>query len=618
MSGGEPTIHPRLVEFIKYGRKLGYEKIQIVSNGRMLGYSRFTKALKKAGLDETTFSIHGHTRELHEGHTRVPGSFSQIVSGIRNALKEGFIVNTDTVITKMNYSQLPDIINFVHRLGVTEMNLMSMVPVGNAWNNRNAVFYDFEKVTPFVRKVIKYCESNNIVLWLSRYPAKYLEGHEKYIESYKKIAEDVIAIGEDHFRDPPCKGLKCEYCGVSNVCSDIEKALNYTKSRDAKVLDFLDIFSENPQASISEELHGIIRKLQKDKSLSVLGVPPCTLPPKLWERACNPPLLKGNSSDFEKLVDEICKRDMIKNKSCEKCTMFHDCPGIYREYARTFGFGELAPLSCREIRITLDCNMNCQFCNTGKESENVIVDLPDIYSKLEIWANKEIDHLIISGGEPTMHPMLHELIKNAKKNIKRVDIQTNALKLADPSFVSRLRENGLDGAFVSFHSHDPQVFEKLTKGDMKEACKGIKNLIAEGILTSINIVVNEMNYRQLTSTVKYINKEFSGITSISFSYVCPVNRAMKNKWVIPKISDAVPHMMKALEKTRELGIKANVVARSGIPACMLPGYEEFFESVGEIRQDDKDKIKKDECSSCERNSRCDGFWKEYVNIHGFT
>src|SRR5580700_2421981 len=35
LSGGEPTIHPSYVDFIKLGARAGYGKIQTVTNGRL-------------------------------------------------------------------------------------------------------------------------------------------------------------------------------------------------------------------------------------------------------------------------------------------------------------------------------------------------------------------------------------------------------------------------------------------------------------------------------------------------------------------------------------------------------------------------------------------------------
>src|SRR3984957_6886968 len=41
LSGGEPTIHPNYVDFVRLGRLAGYSKIQTVTNGRLFAYGDF-------------------------------------------------------------------------------------------------------------------------------------------------------------------------------------------------------------------------------------------------------------------------------------------------------------------------------------------------------------------------------------------------------------------------------------------------------------------------------------------------------------------------------------------------------------------------------------------------
>ena len=60
------------------------ELVQTVTNGRMFQYPAFLGTAADNGLDEITFSLHGHTAKLHEGLTRTPGSFDQTVGGIDN------------------------------------------------------------------------------------------------------------------------------------------------------------------------------------------------------------------------------------------------------------------------------------------------------------------------------------------------------------------------------------------------------------------------------------------------------------------------------------------------------------------------------------------------------
>lgn len=300
LSGGEPTIHPKILEFIAYGKLAGYKKIQIITNGRMLAYKSFADALQNAGLNEVTFSIHGHTKKLHESMTRVRGSFGQIISGIKNAGRKGFIVNSDTVITKLNYKYLPEIISFLHSLGINEVNLMSIVPFGNAWKNRGTVIYKFGDAAPFVHRVIEYCKNNNMVLWLSRFPAEYLEGYEEYIESCKKLLEEVLTRNENFFKQTPsCRGDRCAYCGIKTACKNLVDG-SYTKQN-----------------------------------------PPCLSFPET--NAGRKTATRGGKS-FKDFTAEVCMNARVKRLACSECVFNSSCEGVLIEQARKDGFKHIKPI----------------------------------------------------------------------------------------------------------------------------------------------------------------------------------------------------------------------------------------------------------------------------------
>ena len=302
LSGGEPTIHPKILDFIKYGRQIGYKKIQIITNGRMLAYASFVDALKNAGLSEVTFSIHGHTKKLHETLTGVPGSFEQIIQGIKNAREKGLVVNTDTTITKINYRHLSKIISLVYSLGINEVNLMSIVPFGNAWRNRNKIMYKLEDVMPYVHQVIDFCNKKNMMLWFSRFPAEYLERCEDYIESYKKIVEEVLARKKDFFRKKPsCKGERCKYCGIRDVCNELVSGF-------------------------------------KDYSYIAYSEPPCLNKGKLAAKNIK------KAGSFRQYAELIGKNSVIKRFACNNCKFDSKCSGISREYARIYGFKDIKPI----------------------------------------------------------------------------------------------------------------------------------------------------------------------------------------------------------------------------------------------------------------------------------
>lgn len=644
LSGGEPTVHPDILDFVRYGKEVGYKRIQIISNGRMLAYSRFLDDIVKAGLDETTFSIHGHTARLHESMTRVPGSFKQIVAGMRNALSKNLIVNTDTIITKMNYRYLLDIIKFVHSLGIYEVNLMSIVPFGNSWKYRENVLYDFEKVVPYVHRTIEYCIRNGMNIWLSRFPAKYMEGYERYIDSYRKIHEDVVAMGDFFKREPECMGEKCVYCGISDVCTDMQNALNNKGLKDEEIIEislnrenieklseivrkkgvktvlkFEPPLDKGSNIRLSEAIPRIKDALKDCSNISVSGIPPCMFFPKEF-RTVDMPLPKN--AEFKKIAEHICMHSTVKRVACEKCILNDGCRGISREYVRKFGFSEIHPVICREIRINMDCNQDCLFCNTDENAENVILDSKEAILKIKEWCREGLNYLIISGKEPTLHPDLEDFIKLAKGlGCKKIEIQTNAVRLSDREYVKKLSDSGLTHAFVSFHSHKKGVYERITQSrKYGDAASGIRNLIKSGIEVTINVVINELNYRQLPEFVRYVKENFIGCNFMVFSFVAPVCSALDNKWVIPRISLVTPYLKKALDSCIKNGIDARIPSRCGIPACFLKGYEDFLDELNESSRwaNSADKVKRKECKDCEYNDRCNGLWKEYVNKHGWS
>src|SRR5580692_8771043 len=96
LSGGEPTIHPDYVDFVRLGRLAGYSKIQTVTNGRLFSYGTFLDRCLAEGLSEITFSIHGPNARVHDALVGTKGAFDEEVRGLKAALADGRpIVNVD-------------------------------------------------------------------------------------------------------------------------------------------------------------------------------------------------------------------------------------------------------------------------------------------------------------------------------------------------------------------------------------------------------------------------------------------------------------------------------------------------------------------------------------------
>jgi MoaA/NifB/PqqE/SkfB family radical SAM enzyme len=231
ISGGEATISPDFLEFLAYGKKLGYKKIQVITNGRMFAYPDFIEAAVKNGLKEITFSIHGQTKDLYEQLTNIPGSFEQIIKALTNARQyPELILNIDIVINKLNYKYLEDIIKFYSQhFSIFEYDLLQIIPYGRAMTNKELLFYDLEEALPYLRKVFDLAvKDKRFYIWTNRLPAKYLEGYEVLIQDPYKLWDEIRGR-QELFTDYLEKNEKlscqdefrCQHCCLNDFCQKL-------------------------------------------------------------------------------------------------------------------------------------------------------------------------------------------------------------------------------------------------------------------------------------------------------------------------------------------------------------------------------------------------------------
>jgi MoaA/NifB/PqqE/SkfB family radical SAM enzyme len=243
LSGGEPTIHPKYVEFIRLGALAGYPKIQTVTNGRMFAYDDFLRRCLDAGLSEITFSLHGPNARVHDALVGTKGAFDEEMRGLKNALAHreatGLpIVNVDVVVNRANVRHLAEMLSMLLDLGVGEFDLLQVVPFGRAFRDgRDTLFYDLEEARPHIQAALAYSKRPDVHLWMNRFPPQHLEGFEHLIQDPYKLNDEVrgrkeefarwIDTGEPlDCRDPE----RCRYCYLEKLCDSLVQSMDRVAS----------------------------------------------------------------------------------------------------------------------------------------------------------------------------------------------------------------------------------------------------------------------------------------------------------------------------------------------------------------------------------------------------
>jgi 7,8-dihydro-6-hydroxymethylpterin dimethyltransferase len=120
------------------------------------------------------------------------------------------------------------------------------------------------------------------------------------------------------------------------------------------------------------------------------------------------------------------------------------------------------------VTITSACNLDCPICYVHNKNDDAyhmpVADFAAILDHLRTDHGGELDIINLTGGEPTMHPRLFEMLAMAKAaGIHRVTVCSNGIRLAkDEAFVARLAEHGARIA-LSFDTFDPHT-DKLMQG----------------------------------------------------------------------------------------------------------------------------------------------------------
>lgn len=132
LTGGEPTLRKDLIKIIKLAKKYGFVHVQLNTTGINLMDPKYTKKLKKAGVNVLYLSFDSVRKEVNtKNHWEIPYTFD----ACRKA-KLG-IVLVPTVINTWNSDDLGDIINFglnnidiVRAVNFQPVSLVGRMPKG--------------------------------------------------------------------------------------------------------------------------------------------------------------------------------------------------------------------------------------------------------------------------------------------------------------------------------------------------------------------------------------------------------------------------------------------------------------------------------------------------------
>lgn len=166
------------------------------------------------------------------------------------------------------------------------------------------------------------------------------------------------------------------------------------------------------------------------------------------------------------------------------------------------------------------CNAGCAFCGFNrdalKRADWKFVPVEGARRAAEILYRNGIHYLVLTGGEPMMHPNFREICRHAKEAGMTVLLVTNG-SLLTPQSCEELKKNGVSSVFISIDAHDVRAHEKnrgLPKvcERIRAANAGFKEL---GVQSTASVTMSRLieDYSRLPLFLKTL-----GFESVTFSY----------------------------------------------------------------------------------------------------
>jgi molybdenum cofactor biosynthesis enzyme MoaA len=125
--GGEPMMHPDIVELVAYGASVGLS-VEMCTNG----HASFQAKLKQLAPWLTKIRISLDGLEATHDRIRHPGSFSSAIGTISTARELGLPVGVTFTVNALNFREVIPLARMLDRKGVTELKLHHLRTVGNA------------------------------------------------------------------------------------------------------------------------------------------------------------------------------------------------------------------------------------------------------------------------------------------------------------------------------------------------------------------------------------------------------------------------------------------------------------------------------------------------------
>lgn len=184
------------------------------------------------------------------------------------------------------------------------------------------------------------------------------------------------------------------------------------------------------------------------------------------------------------------------------------------------------------IEITQDCNLSCSYCFASSGPGGTQRSFEDVTDLLETVQNEGgIRPIQFSGGEPTVHDELPELVERAREmGFEHVEVNTNGINLTREGYAKRLADAGVTAIYLQFDGITQGTHETIREADLLDskhrALAACRRVDLPVIL--VPTVVPGVNDDEMGDVVRFALENIDVVQSVNFQPVAHFGRYAEN------------------------------------------------------------------------------------------
>ena len=214
------------------------------------------------------------------------------------------------------------------------------------------------------------------------------------------------------------------------------------------------------------------------------------------------------------------------------------------------------------------CNYRCPMCPVTGLRERFFHSVEDLLDRIDYLADLGFRGLVLTGGEPTIHPGFRVAVERIYQYKMDWKINTNASGFAAGELSEFCFDRGLQHAIVSLHSHVPSVSARIFGTKEQEhhlTLRGIEALLVCGVEVMLNCVLTRYNLHHLAEFVAFVAAHFGSDCDLKIAF--PNDSGVGKFWegVDLRYSEVKPFIGEAQQAADELGLALHF---EGIPNCV--------------------------------------------------